>query len=258
MDLKEKIRLIKNNFFEFFYLLKAHFFWKSIYKNQNNKSDLITKGYQIIPNFLSELKAENLLNSIKLFEQKNKPKNDKNFSNVARKDLDQTVIQYHDIDKKFKNGINKLGKKIEKLISDNLNSDFKVSLINISFQRDNIDPFSTKRGFHLDDFGGSHKAFLYLTDVLNKGFGPYTYIESSHRRFLFMKLFNQFLNIIFIRNSGSMYNVWCSKNMTKLMLYPKGSLIMSNQLGLHRGYSPQTKGIREMIMFYYSVKKIKK
>lgn len=188
--------------------------------------------------------------------KKNLPKNDKNHSKPDIKDEDETVIQYHDIDKRCDEGITKLGKKLEKLISSNLNNRFRVTLRTCVFQRDNLDIMSSKRGFHLDGYTGTHKAFLYLTDVLNKGFGPYTFIESSHRKFLFMKLYNQFLNLFLLRKSGSMYRNWNKHHEIKLMKYPKGSVILSNQFGIHRGYSPQISGIREMIMFYYSIKKI--
>lgn len=65
-----KIKLAKINLKDFFYLVKTHFFWSSIYESQEKTTDLISNGYKVIPNFISELDSENLSNIIKSFEKK--------------------------------------------------------------------------------------------------------------------------------------------------------------------------------------------
>lgn len=73
------------------------------------------------------------------------------------------------------------------------------------------------RDYHRDSSGGVQcKAFIYLTDVLDESFGPYSYIKGTQTE---------------ATNEGEV--VHCIAN--------KGSLILSNQSGLHRGL-PQAKG----------------
>jgi len=76
---------------------------------------------------------------------------------------------------------------------------------------------TTTRDYHRDSKGGKQfKAFIYLTDVLDESYGPYSYIKGTHLE---------------TTNEGE--TIHCIAN--------KGSLIISNQSGIHRGI-PQAEG----------------
>ena len=113
----------------------------------------------------------------------------------------QRIINLNDIsnNKDFKNILSPLRKKIK-----NVNAYCNSSIL-------------TTREYHRDSSGGNQfKAFIYLTDVSDESYGPYSYIKGTHTE---------------KTNEGEI--VHCIAN--------KGSLIVSNQSGLHRGL-PQAKG----------------
>ena len=113
----------------------------------------------------------------------------------------QRVIDLNDIlkNENLKNILRSLGKKVK-----NINTYCNSSIL-------------TTREYHRDSSGGNQfKAFIYLTDVSDESYGPYSYIKGTHTE---------------KTNEGEI--VHCTAN--------KGSLIVSNQSGLHRGL-PQTKG----------------
>lgn len=92
------------------------------------------------------------------------------------------------------------------------------------------------RAFHIDADIHQIKAFLYLTDVLRLEDGPYCYIPGSHQE-------QQ------IKHINRLYNAVAGRPWTDMSLAdpaagiaclaPAGTLILSMQSGLHRGY-PQT------------------
>lgn len=93
------------------------------------------------------------------------------------------------------------------------------------------------RGFHVDSYSKQLKGFVYLTDVLSLGDGPYTYVKGGH------------LDSAFRRINKAIASMLPSKTESPVVplseivpvLAPKGALVISDQGGAHRGH-PQTEG----------------
>jgi hypothetical protein len=101
------------------------------------------------------------------------------------------------------------------------------------------------RDFHADSYGAQFKSFVYLTDVPDRSYGPFSYIKGSHRnskaKILASKAINKLLgnpttDALFYDDDDVVY---CTA--------PKGTLIIANQAGYHRGY-PQEEGQERMVM----------
>ncbi|WP_414830135.1 hypothetical protein [Alteromonas sp. H39] len=94
------------------------------------------------------------------------------------------------------------------------------------------------RGFHIDNIFGTHKAFLYLTDVLSEGDGPYCYAPGTHKLPYLHRLELRYTERMGIRSRDMLSGDYLHAIK---MIAPKGTLIISNQTGIHRGI-PQRKG----------------
>lgn len=102
------------------------------------------------------------------------------------------------------------------------------------------------RMYHVDNTQPViYKAFIYLSDVPNTDFGPYSFVKKSHR-FSFLIYLNLLLNMFSSKlNSTDMprYN----KGQVMHAIGKKGDLIMSNQNGIHRGI-PQKEGNKRVVL----------
>ena len=94
------------------------------------------------------------------------------------------------------------------------------------------DSIKNTRDFHRDTTektprNKKMKAFVYLTHVFDIDSGPYSYIEGTHKD----------------------YNLKESDGPEKVFLGPAGTLILSNQNGLHRGQPQQQDRSRVVLVF---------
>ncbi|WP_022954984.1 phytanoyl-CoA dioxygenase family protein [Perlucidibaca piscinae] len=101
---------------------------------------------------------------------------------------------------------------------------------------------TTTRGFHVDSFSSRLKAFIYLTDVLSLDFGPYTFVPDTHEASAFRDI-----------NRLCAPHLWGHRETPLLnparilpVLAARGSVIISNQAGFHRGF-PQQPGARRLV-----------
>lgn len=105
------------------------------------------------------------------------------------------------------------------------------------------------RSYHSDSTGiVQFKAFIYLTDVPDPSYGPYCYVKGTHR--LRWDKYANFAN-----------NWWTGRPITDMrthdetqevrMIAPRGTLILSNQNGFHRGWPQQLGRRRCMILGNY-------
>ncbi len=107
------------------------------------------------------------------------------------------------------------------------------------------------RGYHIDNTQPIiFKAFIYLTDVTDTSFGPYSLIKGSHR-------FSPYIYLNFVRNlfSKRVSTDMPLNNQSKAYhaIGKKGTLILSNQNAIHRGL-PQAPGKTRMaLVFNYMV-----
>jgi hypothetical protein len=113
-----------------------------------------------------------------------------------------------------------------------------------SFSPDNTNVYYNKevtntRDFHADSYGGQYKAFVYLTDVPDKRYGPFSYIPGSHKSSVMKRKSTSLLNNL--KGDPSTDAIFYDQDKAIYCTAPKGTLIISNQAGYHRG-TPQEKG----------------
>jgi len=105
------------------------------------------------------------------------------------------------------------------------------------------DEVTQTRGFHVDSYSKQYKVFFYLTDVISFSNGPYTYISGSHLDSSYRKI-NKLI-------SSKLDNDTETPIFQYANIHPilglKGSLIISNQSGFHRGF-PQDKNAHRVIL----------
>jgi hypothetical protein len=111
----------------------------------------------------------------------------------------------------------------------------RVEMYGFSIQFDDVDTTS-KRGFHIDGYAPPQfKAFIYLNDVLDEGDGPYTIVPGSHR-WSARKLANDLVNAA---TSGTRRDVryLVDDDDLRTVLAPAGTIILSTQDAVHKGWS---------------------
>jgi len=120
-------------------------------------------------------------------------------------------------------------------------SKFSPMRINAYINRDIINP----RGYHADTYTGSFKTFVYLTDVPDNSFGPYSFIRGSHKVSPTKRKTSKLVNRL--KGKPSTDAVFYDKSQAQIFTAPKGTLIISNQAGLHSGL-PQEKSRERMLI----------
>lgn len=101
------------------------------------------------------------------------------------------------------------------------------------------------RGYHFDSYSEQYKAFVYLTDVPDESYGPYSYIEGSHNRSWFRRKAEGMINRA--RGTHQTNALWFDEDDIHTFTAPKGTLIISDQTGYHRGI-PQEEGKERMLI----------
>lgn len=91
------------------------------------------------------------------------------------------------------------------------------------------------RGLHLDGIGETYKYFIYLTDVQELADGPYSFVPRSHsNRKVLMQ--NMLTNQLY-KNYTRPEDILLSEQYAIPVLGKAGTLVLSNQNGIHKGYS---------------------
>lgn len=93
------------------------------------------------------------------------------------------------------------------------------------------------RGFHADSYNAQLKAFVYLTDCLSLDHGPYTYVKGSHKDTSYRRLNQEICSKLSRKTEAPLLN----RDDILPILAARGSLVISDQAGFHRGF-PQGKG----------------
>lgn len=230
-------------------------------------------GIFVIPNFLDVTNIEQLCKSIEekshqyyskvhgkdYYEDNNaliqtKLIKKKNYRDLAsstkpvinvRSGADQGMIDIFNVDKLI---TDPNSKEIIQSIRENtfLNSFLELLDPNITIK--NINSYintgiSKTRGFHADSYTKQLKIFIYLTDVTSFNNGPYTFVKSTN------------IDSSYRRLNQAICKGLDSKTETPLVpfasIYPvlakKGSLIISDQAGFHRGFPQSPKGNRRVL-----------
>ncbi len=91
---------------------------------------------------------------------------------------------------------------------------------------------SQTRGFHADSYGTQLKGFIYLTDVRDLDDGPYTYVRSSHKDSAYRRANKSISESLPKGTEAPLVNF---PDVIPVVA-PKGSLVISDQSGFHRGF----------------------
>jgi len=130
---------------------------------------------------------------------------------------------------------------ISSIIDRASKADFEPENINIYYNRSITDT----RGYHFDSYDPQYKAFVYLTDVPDESYGPYSYIKGSNKRSYVRRRIEGILNRV--RDEKPTAAIRYDDADIETFTAPKGTLIISDQTGYHRGI-PQEEGKERMLI----------
>lgn len=136
--------------------------------------------------------------------------------------------------------------RIQALFSEYLGE--RVEVLGFGIQLDEVDTTS-KRGFHVDVlYPPLLKAFIYLNDVDEAGDGPYTIVPGSHR-WWFRKFCNDVINACTTGARRDMSH-FVPKSAARKVLAPAGTMILSTQDAIHKGWGNQWRNRRYALIAY--------
>ena len=135
----------------------------------------------------------------------------------------------------------KLDADINDLINAAAPETYTPDNVNIYWNRS----VTTTRDFHADTYGGKFKSFVYLTDVPDRSYGPFSYAKGTHEVSDVKVKTSSLVNKI--KNKPSTDAVFYDEEDVECFTAPKGTLIIANQAGYHRGH-PQEEGRERMLM----------
>lgn len=118
------------------------------------------------------------------------------------------------------------------------------------YTTDNINAYINKsvtstRGYHADTYGGKFKSFIYLTEVEDESYGPFSYVKGTHDKSTVERYGSALINKV--RGNHVTDAVWYDDEKAVTFTAPKGTLVVANQAGFHRGI-PQEEGRERMLV----------
>lgn len=232
-------------------------------------------GIFIIPNFINELESETLCaeieNVVELYKQKlgdkinyedeaaliqTKPDKNKfkkyiDYANYpkpilnVRNGADNGMLDIFNIDNLLRDKLS-IG-LFNKIREDLFLNKFLKSLTK-SLKMQNINSYvnsgvTKTRGFHVDSYKNQIKLFIYLTDVMELKQGPYTFVKGSHKQNPYRLINSQLSEGIKIKTETPIINI----NDIYPILAKKGTLVISDQSGFHRGFPQSEVGFRRTL-----------
>ncbi|MCH2228726.1 MAG: hypothetical protein MK105_00175 [Crocinitomicaceae bacterium] len=109
------------------------------------------------------------------------------------------------------------------------------------------------RMYHIDNTQPViYKAFLYLTDVSDISYGPYSFIRRTHR-FSFYTFLNLFKNVFSKKYRSTDMSVYPKERVVNA-IGEKGDLFLSSQNGIHRGLAQEDGKKRVALVFNFLVR----
>lgn len=195
------------------------------------------KGIYIEPEFLAEIDINALYEEVSDIVLNNSADNGGAvFQERGAGGHDDGMLDIKHIDKVIPDFLNKIKiDKVLEIVNKEIGLNLNVKNINCYWNQG----VENTRGFHADNHTkDQYKAFIYLTDVLEDSDGPYSYIPGSHLP-SFYRYKCIVLNYLNKRPLTDYHPTGDNKSIFKAKA-PKGSLIISNQNGAHRGW-PQGK-----------------
>jgi hypothetical protein len=141
------------------------------------------------------------------------------------------------------------------------NDDFISNIINgasgDSFAPENINVYYNRsvtdtRGYHFDSYNSQFKAFVYLTDVPDESYGPYSYIRGSHKRSYPRRRVEGLFNKARGNKPTAAISMFYDDDDIVTFTAPKGTLIISDQTGFHRGIPQEEEKERMLVSNSYT------
>lgn len=231
-------------------------------------------GIFIIPNFINEIESDTLCTEIeKVVESYKQKLSDKiNYEDEAaliqtkpdkskfkkyedyanypkpilklRTGADNGMLDIFNIDNLLRDKLSSLFNKIRE---DLFLNEFLKSLPK-SLKMQNINSYvnsgiTKTRGFHVDSYKNQIKIFIYLTDVTELNQGPYTFVKGSHKENPYRSINGQLSEGLKIKTETPIVNM---KDIYPI-LAKKGTLVISDQSGFHRGFPQSKVGFRRTL-----------
>lgn len=140
--------------------------------------------------------------------------------------------------------------EVRSIKEDSFINDIVDRAASVPYSPDNINVYwnrsvTTTRDFHADTYSGKFKSFVYLTDVPDLSYGPFSFIKGSHETSKAKQKVSQLINR-FQDNPPTDAVFYDDENVVRCTA-PKGTLIIANQAGYHRGH-PQEEGRERMLV----------
>ncbi|WP_435980163.1 phytanoyl-CoA dioxygenase family protein [Psychrobacter sp. DM4] len=219
-EVDELCKLIDNESEKYLFKLGSN-------KSYENSSVIIQKGLVVKKSF-NELVSS-----------------DKPVINI-RSGADEGMVDIFNVDRLMldKSSLGVMGKIINDVFINNFLSSLpqKMKIENVNFYANN--GITSTRGFHTDSFSKHIKIFIYLTDVLSFDNGPYTFIKGSHLDTPYRRINRHISKALKAETESPIVpfeNVYP-------VLAPKGSLVISDQSGFHRGFPQTANGSRRALV----------
>lgn len=210
--------------------------------------ELFKNGIAVIPNYWSREDCDDVRGALHQHVNDFKSKDLDSGAYVRAKlnngdTEDQGVVRIYHVDKESAKAASFMNDESVQRIVDAYKG-MKMHKQFSAFQYNASDKGGT-RGYHVDSFIPEFKSFLYLDDVTEES-GPFTYLLGSHKAFSI-----RYKRMI--QDNGRESNTGFSEEecqsfikQKQLMLADKGTMILCDINGLHRG-SPQLGKTRSVL-----------
>jgi len=216
-------------------------------------NELAEDGIIIIDDFLSADECDRLRTEIerKLENDEFNRDDDASYTELTERneatlkrrsgDVDEGMIDIFHVDRSISD--------FEDIKHDEFIADIINKAANKKYTPDNTNIYANEsvtdtRGYHADTYAGKYKSFIYLTDVPDKSYGPFSYIKGSHQRSALKRRVNIIINKI--KGNPETDAAFYDEKDEVICTAPKGTLIIANQAGNHRG-QPQEQGKERMV-----------
>jgi hypothetical protein len=148
--------------------------------------------------------------------------------------------------------------EVESFKTDAMVNDIINRATSEQYSPDNLNVYwnrsvTTTRDFHADTYSGKFKSFVYLTDVSDRSYGPFSYVKGSHRSSKAKRKVSQLANKV--KGNPSTEAVFYDENNVIYCTAPKGTLIIANQAGYHRGHPQEERSERMLMTTSYTASK---
>jgi hypothetical protein len=205
-------------------------FWSSQEAEEKKKEIEKKVNENVIPVASKDMGYKDMANYGKaIVSERNK--RDKGMLDIFNIDLEISELS------EFKNSTT-----ISEIINTATDEEYSADNLNVYFNK----TVTRTRGYHADTYKGKFKAFLYLTDVPDNSYGPFSYIRGSHKPSNIQKKIRSIINSR-VLNKPKTNALFVNRFNELKCTAPKGTLIIANQAGLHRG-TPQEKGKVRMLL----------